>query len=420
MTSLRTLAALAVVVVFISAVYAFSVDGRERSVRLDLDDGRTVRHTISGDRGEFVLRDDDRVIKAEWRGEFELDALGADIAAVEDEFEIEIEEGGVDERVKFENDDGDIERTYYRDGERQPDGDETDQAVADALLRFLRASALKADERVAAILEADGAVGALDEIDALQGNHAIRRYTTALVEQADLSPEEIERLAGQLRSIDSDHDLSRALSDVLEHETLTPETTRTLIRVAEAVRGDHDLRQLVEAFAERPLDDESLELAIGLYERIDGDHDLRVAAQAFFEGGELNAAQAARLLAAAERRIESDHDMRLVLAETAQFFARDDETSAAWLGAYATLESSYDQRLAIEEVAERGDFTGDRWLALIDAVETVESSHDRRLALEAIAERMGDDAALLDAYREAAMSIDSKHDRERALEAIGD
>lgn len=421
MKNLKTLAALVVAVVLISAIYAFAVEGRSTSWDIEeADAGRTVRHTISGDRGEFVLRDDERTIKAEWRGEFELNDLGTDIVSLDDRFEVAFAKGGVKERAEFQREDGGVQKTYFLNGEEQEEGAETREAVADLLLRFLRASGIKADERVKDLLAQGGAAAALDEIDLVSAGHALSRYAIALAEQTDLSPEELERLTGRLKTVESDHDLARALAAILEHEKITAQTAPVLIGAAEAIRSDHDLRQLVEAFAEQPLDDESLDLAIGLYERIDSDHDLRVAASAFLKRDALKAAQTTRLLAAAARRIDSDHDLRLVLTGAASAFALGDDARAAWLEAYDTLDSDYDKRLALKEIAERGELNTTQWTALVKATEAIESSHDRRLALLAMAERMDRDPALLAAYRQAAESIESENDRERALEALGD
>lgn len=418
MKSLKTLAVLVVAVVSVSAIYAFAVDERSVSRSVDADTGRTVRHTITGDRGEFVMRDDERTIKAEWRGDFALNDLGTDVVSLDDEFEISFEEDGVKERAEFRSADGGVRKTYFLNGEEQEEGPQTQEAIADLLLRFLRASGMKADERVKALIEQGGPSAALDEIELLSADHAVSRYAVALSEQADLSPSELERLAAELKTIESDHDLARALASMLEHEDITAQTAPVLIDAAEGVRSDHDLRQLVEAFAEQPLDDDSLDLALGLYDRIDSDHDLRVAASAFLEGDALNAAQAARLLAAAARRIESDHDMRMVLSDAAPAFAVSAQTRAAWLDAYASIESDHDKRLSLQEVVDQEGLGAADWTALIEATKSIGSSHDRRIALQAVADEMGRDPALVAAYRGAAEDIDSEHDRRRALEAI--
>jgi len=390
MTSIRTLAFLTIGAVFISAAYAlvFSNDASDHS--FDDDGGRSVRHTINGDSGEFVLKDEDRTIKADWRGDYSLNDLGTALSALDDEFEIEIKEDGLRERIEFERSGRDIEITYYLDGEEQPDGDEKDNAVAALFLKFLRASGLKSEERVSALIIKGGSASVLEELDALEGGHAMRQYAVALVEQADLSPAEIKLLTEKLDVIDSDHDLGRTLEAILEHETVTAETAPALIEAAKKIEGDHDLRQLVEAFAETPVGDDGLGLVLGLYERIESDHDLRVAAVALLENDAMTGAEAARILAAAGKQIESDHDLRLVLSESAVFFSSDGDLADAWMEAYGELDSSYDQRLALEEIAEAVEGDPDLKAAYRKAARRIDSDHDRERALEAIGEEMAD------------------------------
>ena len=420
MKDIRFLATIVIGVVLIAAVYAFSAGDRRSTISVDSDEGRVVRHTVSGDRGEFVLRDDDREIKAEWKGEFTLDDAGADISSLENRFELSVEQEGVNERAEYRMDDGAVRREYYVDGEEQEAGDETREKLAALFLRFLRASGIKAKQRVAVILDHGGSPAVLDEIDLIEGDHATSRYAIAFVKQADLEPAELERLAEKLKTIESDHDLSHALKVILTEEDFASETAPALIDAAKTIESDHDLRQLVEALSEKPLNDESLDLALELFERIEGDHDLRVAATAFLENEALKPPQAAKLLRAAGDQVESDHDLRLVLIEAAPFYAGDEEARDAWRAAYEELSSSHDMRLALEEIAEGEGLGADELRALIEAAEAIDSSHDRRLTLERIATHIDEDANLRDAYRDAANRIESEHEREKALEAIGE
>ncbi len=384
MTSIRTLAFLTIGAVFIAAAYALVFRNDATELSFSDEGGRSVRHTINGDNGEFVLKDEDRTIKADWRGDYSLNDLGTALGALDDEFEIEIKQDGLKERAEFERDGSNIETTYYIDGVQQPDNEETDKAVAALFLKFLRASGLNSDARVSALLKKGGVAAALTEMDALESGNAIRQYAAALVEQADLSPTQIIELTKKLGAIDSDHDLSRTLETIVEHEGVNAQTAPALIDAAKNITSDHDLRQLIEAFAESPLSDEALGLVLDLYERIESDHDLRVAAMALLDNEALTASQAARLLAAAGERIESDHDLRMVLSESARLISGKGDLADAWFKTYEKLQSSYDQRLALEEIAGAAQ----------------------------------DDPDLSAAYRKAARRIDSDHDRERALKAI--
>lgn len=418
MNSLRMLGAIVIGAIIISTTYALAV--RDRSVHWssDSDEGRSVRHLVNGDRGEFSLKDEDRSLKAKWRGEFELSAEGNDIIDVDRSLDIEIDEDDVKERLDLKNDDGELVKTYYRNGDRQDAGAETDAAISALIVKFLRLSGLKAEERVGAILDNQNADAVLEEMNYLESDHALRRYAVALTESAELSPENITALADKLSNIESDHDLRRALSAILEHETVTAELTPALLNAANGIESDHDLRKLLEEFAEKPLTEDAMDIALGLFERIESDHDLRQAADAFLSSDALTQEQAARLLTAAADQIESGHDMRMILSESSGLFSQSDALTTAWLKGYDVLESSHDQRLSIAEAADIGGHPVAAWEMLIGRAGMIESSHEQRLALEAIAPHIEGEPELIAAYRGAAAKIESDHDRERTLGAI--
>ena len=422
MQNLRFLGFMTIGALVLASAYAATVrDNKvEWSSNWDEGEGRSIRHIVNGERSEFMLRDDGRKIKAEWRGDFELNATGDGVDKLDKKLEIEIETDGLDERLVYVRDGRDVEKSYYIDGEEQTQSDETDAAMADAFIRFLRASGVKADDRVEILLAQGGAGAVLTELDQIDGDHAVRRYVAALAEEADLTTDEIETLAEKLQNIDSDHDLRRALSAVLEHQTIPAELTPALLHAAQSVESDHDMRLLVEDFAERELNSDAVNIALGLFENIESDHDSRKAAEALFENDSLSGSQAARLLASAAGQIESDHDMRLILTETASRLSEDKEFADAWLAAFDSVQSDHDSRLALTEAAEEGEHANAFWIALIEKTTAIGSDHDQRLALQAIADEMGQDPSLRDAYRAAAMEIGSDHDRRLALEEIGE
>jgi hypothetical protein len=420
MKSLRVLAGLTVGAFVLAASYAAAVRDNSFTWSSDSESGRMVRHTVNGDRGEFVLRDDERLIKAEWRGDFELNDEGNGIASLDRRLEIELEQDGVEERLRFDREGRGFEKTYWKNGEEQPEGAETDAAASALFLKFLRASGLMAEERVKALINAGGVEAVLNEFDYLEGDHAVRRYAVALTEEATLSREEIATLVVELERVESDHDMRLALSALLEHQTIPADLFPALLQAAENVESDHDTRLLVEAFAENDLTGDAMDLALGLIAHIESDHDVRKAAEALLESASLTNPQAAQLLAAAANQIESDHDMRLILSETAEKILDDPAIAEAWFKGFDILESDHDRRLSISEAADLSGAEPEIWLALIDKTRAIDSDHDKRLALETISQHVMGDESLMEAYRSAAKGIDSERDRELALEAIGD
>ncbi len=420
MNSLKSLTFLTVGAILVSVTFALATKDRTSRISIDSDDGHSIQHIVNGDRGEFLLRDDNRRLRAKWDGEFDITDDGTGIARLEDELEIELTEDDEKHRVEFQDDDGDIKAALYIDGEKQEASDETTAEISRLLLHFLRASGLKADERVASLLSSGGPEAALAEMRLLEGDHAKARYAIAVSEKADLNDAQILELIEIIKPIDSDHDLSRAIRSILEHESISPEITPALIGAASGIESDHDMRKIVEAFAERPLTPAAMDIALSLYENIDSDHDLRVSAQALLENKALDDASAARMLSVAATEIDSNHDMRLILTESAARFAKGGDFAKAWLAGLDEIDSSHDQRTAIVEVAELGELDSEAWAALIGATGAIDSSHDQRVALIAILDNFDPTPELVSACRDAAARIDSDHDREKVEERVAE
>ncbi len=379
--SLRTL--LFLVGAAMAAAITFAVIFGDNDTEFDVDDGVSIRHTVRGDSSEFSLREEDLAIKADWRGKLKLDKSGDAIAFVEDYLAIELEEDGARESLRLEKDGRSVEATYWRDGNEQEPGEETDARVNDLVMRFLRASAFEADMRVETILEAGGADAVLDEIDRLTSDYAVRRYSAALSKSGSLSVEQVDALIEKLMRLKGDHDIAQALSAIAEHQQIGDEATLTLLSVAGEIDSDYEKRRVVNALATRPLAGDAASEIIALLSTIDSDHDVRVSIEALLSHAEFTADHAARLIETAAQAIDSDHDLRLVLTKAAPRL-KDAVVTDAWLAAFSEVDSDY----------------------------------DKRVALEAAAQVAADDETLKSRLRNAAQLIDSDYDRERALAAL--
>lgn len=392
--SVRGLAALALGAFALSAIYAvaFSGGGDDREGRVERERGDDredrndhIRQTVRGDAGDFSLRDDDLSLTAMWRGDYALDETGAGIASVEDELVIKLEDEAGTRKVVFAREGERTATSYYVDGEQAPAGPETDENVRKLLVRFFRASGLRADERIDALYAEGGARAVIDEISMLEGDHAIRRYATALAETKPLTAGETAALIETLSAIDSDHDLSLALEAALRNGEIDEAGIAALSSAAARIDGDYEKRRLVQALAEGGRA-ASLDAALAIFGEIASDHDLRIAAEELFDEKTLGPDRAGAVLEAAGAGIDSDHDLRRVLEAGGAMVGGPGALADAWFDAYAGLQSD----------------------------------HDRRLALAAIADAANGDAALARRYREAAGAIASDHDRGRALDLLGE
>ena len=335
---------------------------------------------MRGDSSEFSLREDDLAIKANWRGKLKLDKSGDAIAYVEDFLEIELEADGARESLRLAKDGRDIDTSYWRDGNEQEPGEETDAHISDLVMRFLRASAFEADMRVEKILEASDVDGVFAEIDRLTSDYAVRRYAAALSENKTLTTQQASALIDRLAVIEGDHDIAQALLAIADHQSIDDAATMKLLSVAEKIDSDYEKRRVLSAIAAKPLTGDAASAAIALLSTIQSDHDIRVSTEGLLAQESFSADHAAALIAAAATNIDSDHDLRLVLTAAAPRIG-DSVVADAWLGGFSKLDSDYDKRVALESAAALADGDSALLARLHDAATSIDSDYDRERAL---------------------------------------
>ena len=418
MKNLRMLGALAGGAILIAGAYGAMVGNIEADISFDSDEDYSTRHSVEGGKAEFYLKDGEQIIKAKWRDNFGLDDTAMRITTVDRKLTIEVKENDTLKKVIFKNNDDDLERSFYINDKQQSQTRVTDDEIDALTLTFLRASGLKAEDRVNALLTQGGASSVIKELPILGSEQALISYIKALSETTQLQPSEIDSLANALSAVESDHHLRHSIEVVLENQTITSQTAPSLIKLADSIENDHDIRKLVEVFAERPLNAESYNIVIDLMDRIEGGHDLRKSIEAIFNNENLTDSAKERILHESLPRLEDDHQLYLVLALTAKNFIPTEKYADGWFTAYSRLSSSHDHRRALSELITENELEDEIWHRAINAVSEISSDHDQRIILEEIAELAPRNDRIVKAYLDVANDISADRDRKVAIAAI--
>lgn len=386
-------------------------------IDVEPSEGVSISTVSDGPTGSFQISSDGVKFSAKWRGDFAFKPDGHALQSLDESLEIERREGGKMVRAVFNSGDGAIKATLYHDGKEAPAGADADREAADLLQRFARASGVKAEERVKAIIAEGGKAAALAEIEALTSGHAVASYVEALAATVRLTDADASLLAGRAARLDSDYSKRVALTALLGADSLSAAAVADIVKAADTIEGDHELRLIVEALADNKATAAALNAAPALIARIEGDHETRLALTAMLEADKVAAADAAKALDAAVGKLESDHELRLIV-EAAAGKAKAPEIAAAAVRAIEAIEGAHDRRLAIESLADELPEASEQWMALIKLASAIDGDHERRLAIETLAERAPKSDAIAAALKEAAQSIGSDHDRRLALEAL--
>jgi beta-lactamase regulating signal transducer with metallopeptidase domain len=349
-----------------------------RSVNHSSDDGRSViRMTRPGCDLEVRLE-----------GEVELDADAVGIARM-----------GRDARVRIEENDGRRERWLeigagpggapsfaYRENGRDATFDAAAQAWYRAvLLQLFRRVGFAAEERVAALLRRGSVPAVLEELEQLGSDHVRSRYTTELLEQAQLNEAQFRTVVDvALRRVSSDHYMAEILKAVAAEQPLTAQ-----------LLGDY----------------------IAASRRIESDHYRTEVLRGVIQSGRLTTPQVAEVITSAGE-MSSDHYRAQLLADVADRYALEPAFRSAFLRAAESMESDHYQSETLKHLLQRDDLSAGELADLVRASRMLESDHYQAELLKLVAARGLGDASMSQAFFESAAGLESDHyylDSMRAL-----
>ena len=362
------------------------------------------------------MKDGKLAVAAKWKGDFLFAGDARSLTSLADSLEVEVKEGEIVRKAVFENKNGKILVTAFKN-ETSLSGAEADAEAAALLQTFARSSSVNAEQRLKSIIAEGGKAAAIAEIGALRGGHAAGAYIGALSEAARLDDKDVAVLSESVTLLASDYAKRQALASLLEHQKLGEAGLQSVLAAAKTIESDHEVRLIIEALSGNAISGVNAPVATALLADIESDHEIRLAAEALIENAALSGADAAQALAAAAATIEGDYETRLVI-EAAAARLKDADIAAAAIAAAGVIEGAHERRLAIEKIAENLPSSSDQWLPLIALVTGVDSDHERRLAVEALADRDPENSETRAALAAAAASIKSEHDRRLAQESL--
>jgi beta-lactamase regulating signal transducer with metallopeptidase domain len=419
-------------------------DGDHRSVSITHDDDGRIS-------GNMVWVNDDRVVKAEWDGKFELSDDERTVKSLTrgGELELQTKGDGPRRRAVFEDAKGGIEVTYWVDGDKQALDRDGEEWVANTLRTLIRETGLNADKRVARILKKDGVDGVLDEMDTIESDYVTRLYSGHLIEQANLKDKEINRLIDRLSKLDSDYEMRLALTALLMEEKvsdkampkvldaagqidsdyelrllLTPyldkfgvnkKTMKTLIALADKMDSDYEIRLLLSpSFEKVDLDDNMMSDLLEIAERIDSDYELRLLLSQAVYGKKLSTKNIEKLARIASEQIDSDYEARLFMGAFIEQIKQSSDATDILISKVSHIDSDYERRLAIAMLGSYGKMSEKSWLMLLDAVRGIDSDYEKAQSLMEVGTMLPEgNKKIDDAYRSVVESIDSDYERGR-------
>jgi uncharacterized protein YeeX (DUF496 family) len=128
----------------------------------------------------------------------------------------------------------------------------------------------------------------------------------------------------------------------------------------------------------------------------------------------------ARAIAGAAGDIDSDYELRVVLAEAAEVRQFAAASTTAFANAVRSLGSDYERRVAVTALLGRGALPTSALRTVLSAAKGMSSSYEMRVILTALAKQRALDAEAVGLYADAVASMSSDYERRVALVAILD
>ena len=354
------------------------------------DGWRSVNHSSNDGRSVIRMTRPGCDLEVRLEGEVELDADAVGIARM-----------GRDARVRIEENDGRRERWLeigagpggapsfaYRENGRDATFDAAAQAWYRAvLLQLFRRVGFAAEERVAALLRRGSVPAVLEELEQLGSDHVRSRYTTELLEQAQLNEAQFRTVVDvALRRVSSDHYMAEILKAVAAEQPLTAQ-----------LLGDY----------------------IAASRRIESDHYRTEVLRGVIQSGRLTTQQVAEVITSAGE-MSSDHYRAQLLADVADRYALEPAFRSAFLRAAESMESDHYQSETLKHLLQRDDLSAGELADLVRASRMLESDHYRAELLKLVGARGLGDATMRQAFIESAAGLESDHYYHDSMRALID
>lgn len=337
------------------------------------DDSHTTMRWEHSDNGERF--------RLEIRGKAEFTEDYTDIRSISEGGYVRIEEdrNGLSRRFDIRRDaNGQLQRTYYVNGEARPLDEAGRTWVGKIILDAVRQSAIDVDKRVPTILRKQGVKGVLEEITLIRSDYAQRHYFEALIKYGNLNTADLQNVLHQAAlqissdyeqaqlligvatqltekapaasaffeatgTIKSDYERKRVLTTLLKQGNPSREVLVQVARSAADISSDYEKASVLKEVAGVYLDDPGLRIVFfQTVNAINSDYEHRGVLSALLKKTRLSEAVLSGMLESATR-ISSDYEKATFLLEASNAYTGDARLRDAFLRAVETIKSDYER-----------------------------------------------------------------------------
>lgn len=370
------------------ALFIFAMSGLlVISTNLNRTHAQTVKsQTQHTTRWEWT--DDGWRRRVEIRGKAEFNEDYSDINALSEGGSLRLEEDhdGEFRRLDVRRDEnGQLQRKYFVNGEARVLDANGKKWVAGLLLTAVRQGAIDTDKRVQTILRQRGIDGVLEEIASISGDHARRVYFKSLIRNESLSRSDLQKaIEAAGVKLTSDYDKANLLKDSADLFLGQANLSSAFFKVVSTIKSDYEQRQILSALLKQ--NNLSEPVLAQMLESLAG--------------------------------IASDYEKANFLKDGADLFLSYATLSNPFFKAVSTINSDYEQRQILSALLKRNKLSESVLRQMLDSLETISSDYEKATFLLEASRMYTGDARLRNAFLKATETIKSEHERGRVLSAL--
>lgn len=208
------------------------------------------RHTT-----KWEWTDDDWKRGVEIQGKVDFTEDYSDVSDVSADGLLRLEEdhNGESQRLEVRRDqNGQLVRKYFVNGELRALDERGRKWVAGLLLIAVRQGAIDVDKRVKTILRQRGLSGMLEEITSISGDHGKRIYFQSLIKNESLGPADLQRVLVAARTqISSDYEKANILKKTADIFLADSTSRSAYFQTIATIRSDYERRGILSALLKK-------------------------------------------------------------------------------------------------------------------------------------------------------------------------
>jgi hypothetical protein len=350
--------------------------GNIRNWTNHISDSGTQTTTIQARRGDCELRLDAR-------GEFAMRADLTNFSRVDDYVEVEERDGDHARKVRVTGRGGALEYRWTVDGANGFDVDR-DRWLAGVLLAVERLTGTMAKSRVPMLLAQGGVDAVLNETALLAGDYAKRMYFVALLANAKLNDDQVDRVLRQAAdSMSSDYERAELVKSLATRGPMNDRLARGVIHVADRMSSDYEKRRALSAAIDAVSTRESRTALFQTASTMSSSYELAELLIAAETRSFVDSLSAESYFKAVER-VTSDYERRRTLSALLKQHPDSPAILGGVLRASTSIASDFELASLLVEFAAVTPVRGELRELYLKATRSISSDFEYRRALQAL------------------------------------